>query len=169
MTQEMFSEKLSLEMDQGKLSSKECKELGLKNKNENHRVCEFDGYNYALTLSNNSDMDFPNVTVECRFYYEVTESWRTMKSRSVVTQKYFNQSIKIPKLLARSEHSAEVGPFVLESNSIPSGFYYNDGSAEAIEAKPKGLWVKVFWTAPDGKKLTADFSDPESLSAKTAW
>jgi hypothetical protein len=169
MTQEIFAEKLSLTMEKTKLSSKECQNLGFKEKEEKGTDYEYDGCTYSLELRNNSNVDLQNLIVECRFYYEVTESWRAKKRENTVTIKHMDKSVKIEKLQAQSEHSAEAGPFVLGSRSIPSGYYYDSGGAEVVESKPKGFWVKVFWTTPGGEKLTADFCEPSSLALKNSW
>lgn len=169
-------EKLNLQIGEKKLSTKECEKIGqvppvgrdTKGREYNNHV-EYDGCTYSLEFRNSSDMDFRNLTVECRLYYKVAESWRAKKRESNTAQKHLDYSFKIQNLPAKDEYSAETGPFVLASYSLPSGYYYNKGEAEVVESSPQGLWVRVFRTGADGSKTHIDFFEPPSLSSKVTW
>jgi hypothetical protein len=169
LAQKAFAEKLDLQIGKKKLSSKECAKLGaVKGKKEDTTI-NYDGSIYTLEFRNGGDADLQNLTVECRFYYEVTESWRAKKRESSTAQKHLDYSFKISELQSKAEYSAETTPFIVESYSLPSGYYYHNGGAEVVESRPQGLWVRVFRAAADGSKTHVDFCEPPILSSNVTW
>lgn len=164
-----FAEKLDVQISKTKLSSKECAKLGSVKGEKNKTDFQYDGCIYSLEFRNGGDLNLRNLTVECRYYYEITESWRANKRQNQTVEKHFAHSFKIPELLSKAGYTAETAPFILESYSLPSGYYYNNGGAEVVESRPKGLWVRVSGTAPDGKKAYADFCDPPALASRVTW
>jgi hypothetical protein len=168
--------KLDLQIEKKKLSSKECEKLGrvpqvgqdTGGREFNNHV-EYDGCTYSLKFRNGSDTDLQDITVEYRFYYEVTESWRARKRESNTVQKYLDYSFKIPRLASQARYSVETPPFVLESYNLPSGYSYNNAAAEVVECDPKGLWVRLSQKTVDGSRAYIDFCEPSSLSSKITW
>lgn len=164
-----FAENLDLQISKTKLSSKECAKFGGIKGEKGNTDFEYDGCVYSLEFRNGGDMELRNLTVDCRYYYEMTESWRANKRESKTVQKHISHSFKITSLSSAAGYTAETVPFILESYSLPSGYYYNNGGAEVVESRPKGLWVRVSGTAPDGKKAHVDFCDPPALASRVTW
>jgi len=164
-----FTKKLDLQIEKKRLSSKECEKLGAAKGKKGDTTIDYDGSVYSLAFRNGGDADLQNLTVECRFYYEVTESWRAKKRESNTVQKHLDYSFKVPKLQSRAEYNTETTPFILESYSLPSGYYYYQGGAEVVESRPQGLWVRVFRIGADGSKTHVDFCEPPSLLSKVTW
>lgn len=162
-------EKLDLQITRKKLSSKECEKLGGVKGRKEDTTYELDGCIYSLEFRNGGDVELQNLTVECRFCYEVKESWRARKRESQTSQKQLNHSFKISSLSSKAEYNTETTPFVLQSYNLPSGYYYVGAEAEIVESRPQGLWVRVFRTGADGSKMHIDFCEPPSLSSKVKW
>ena len=164
-----FAGDLELQISKTKLSSRECAKLGSAKGEKGNTDFEYDGCVYRLEFSNGGDLELRNLTVECRYYYEMTESWRANKRESKTVQKHISHSFKIAEIPSESGYTAETAPFILESYSLPSGYYYSGGGAEVVESRPKGLWVRVSGTAPDGRKAYVDFQDPPALASRVTW
>lgn len=167
--EEVAFKKLSLKIGKEKLKSKDCETLGFANEEHGDTEYDYAGYVYELEFRNNEQAGLNDLKVECRFFYTVENSWRTTRKRDSEIEHKHESCILQIGLDAASKYKANTKPFVLQSRSLPSGYYYNNGEAEVVEAKEDGLWVRISCTLPDGKKLERYFCEPASLSTRISW
>ena|GEM_PF-2295468 len=180
-SEEQAFSKLSLRIKEERLSGRDCEELGFVDQTGGKMDVSFSGYEsqmsfeneykgrrYQLSLRNNEPVDLVEMSIECRFFYIVESVWRTKKSDSKEEMKHKACSF-VYTAKASSKGQLETEPFVVNSHKAASGVYYRNGNPEVVESKPKGLWVKVNYTTPDGQKLERDFFEPKTLSNRVTW
>ncbi len=160
-SKELFEKNILLKIKQSRLKGRDLKEMGYESDHGTADV-DYDGFIYTLDFRNGSEVAFEDLKVECRFFY--TEESRSGKSE----QKYYEDSLEM-SLKPMGRYTFETQPFVLVSWDLRSGYYFGDGTTSNMDADADGLWVRVVYTTPDGKKLQRDFCKPESLSTRAKW
>jgi len=161
--------KLSVKVKKQQLASKDCEKLGFVDEEKNNIEYEYDGYVYDLEFRNNEALALGDLQVECRFFYTLEKSWRTSRKRDSETEQKFERCSLQVGLDAGSKYKVKTDPFVIQSRALPSGYYYNNGKPEVVEAEKDGLWVRVSFKTADGRTIHHDFCEPKSLSSRVAW
>ncbi len=169
LIEQAFKKRLYVEFERDKLSGKECEALGKVDERNENTTVEYDGYVYSLELKNRSDLDFENLHIECRLYYEEEKIWRTKRSDKQKVVKYYDYSFDIPKLSSRTEINTNTAPFILFSRKLPSGWFYYNDSSDILESTEEGFWMRVSRTSLDGTTIHRDFCEPKSLPSRVDW
>jgi len=172
---ELFEKKLSLKIKESRLSGKEVKKLGFED-NEEKTDVDYDGFVYMLEFRNGAEFAFDDLKVECRLFFTEESHWRTHQmgvnsatgSKSKSEQKYYEDSLEM-SLKPMGRYKPETRPFVIQSWALTSGYYFDSGAADEVDSDVDGLWVRVYYTTPDGEKLQRDFCEPKSLLTRTKW
>ncbi len=166
---------LSMRIKRERLSKKECKQLGFEEHEEGRTDVEYDGYRYILEFRNAGDTEFKNLKVSCRCYYVEEHYWdggglgNSKDVKRVENIQHKSDMLKVDSIDPKGRIKEEAGPFVLSSTSLRGGYYYSSGKADRVTSDLKGLWVRVSYTAADGRTIQRDFCDPQSLSSDVTW
>jgi len=166
---ESFEKKLSVRIKQTRLKSKEIEKLGFEDDDDKIEI-DYDGFVCTLEFRNGSEFAFDDLKVECRYFYTEESSWRNEYgaiTRVKSDQKYQEDSFDM-NLQPKGRYKNETRPFVIQSYRLNSGYRFGD-MADKIDADPIGVWVRIFYTAPDGEKLQRDICEPKSFSDRISW
>jgi hypothetical protein len=174
---ELAFDKLSVGISSEKMTRRECDELGelyAKEKQrqednaDSHTEYHFEGWRYELTLRNSADLPVSGLKMECRLFYTEKRMWRTRKSKKETEQKYEACSIET-SLKSNDKVTLMTEPLITAAWDLPSGYYYNNGNAETVEADPDGFWVRITYKTPEGSTRVRDFCEPKTLSSRVQW
>ena len=173
--QEAAFDQLTLKIRQNSLNSKDIKKIGMDDDAEKMDI-DFDGFEYVLDFRNRSLVEFADLKVECRFFYEEESLWRAgqtsygndLKGLSKIEQKYYEDSLDV-SLKSGERYKTETQPFVIKSWVLDSGYYFSSGTPDRLDADPIGLWVKISFKTSSGETVARDFYESDSIPSRISW
>ncbi|MDF7825358.1 hypothetical protein P4B35_15135 [Pontiellaceae bacterium B12227] len=148
---------------------------------------KFARYHYQIKLSNRSEVELDNLTVNYRIFYDqdravpdegvgIADTSRNSGGRGndVSAEFYHAESqrleasgkVDVDKLPPKSRKMVPtVGVTILNRNAKSDA----EGDMIDLEGELKGIWVKVSMTAPDGTVRTRDIALPKRIARAYEW
>ncbi len=136
-------------------------------------------YKYKLVLENKSNVDFKNVTLEYRIFYEQEKavlnekankgrnenSTRPKRYMAVEQNKVKDGKVRTKPIEPKSSKEVSTGNVVLIKRSATRPW----GDKIDLKCNLSGAWIKLTMKGSDGEELVRDLATSPSIMKKFSW